>query len=118
MLTLPFLRPAPHVRLPSVNGYRFAADLILVLHTAFIAFVLVGLVLVFIGMGRGWEWTRNVWFRVAHLAAIAYVVVQALFGMVCPLTDLENALRVRGGQDPYAEAGFIQYWLHRVIFFD
>ena len=100
-----------------MNGYRLAADLVLVIHTAFIAFVLFGLVAVLVGMARRWEWVRNVWFRVAHLAAIAYVVVQALFGMVCPLTTLENSLRLHGGQQPYDEGGFIQFWLHRLIFF-
>jgi hypothetical protein len=101
-----------------VNGYRIAAELVLILHTAFIAFVLFGLVAVLVGMAARWEWTRNFWFRVGHLAAIAYVVVQAFFGMVCPLTDLENLLRQRGGQDAYGEGGFIQFWLHKLIFFD
>ena len=101
-----------------MNGYRIAADLVLVLHTGFIAFVLFGLIAVIIGMARRWQWVRNFWFRVGHLAAIAYVVVQAFFGLVCPLTTLENTLRIRGGQEPYAEGGFIQSWLHRLIFFD
>jgi hypothetical protein len=100
-----------------VNGPRLAADLVLLLHTAFIAFVLFGLVVVLIGVWRGWDWTRNFWFRTAHLAAIGYVVVQTFFGIVCPLTELENALRIRGGQDAYSQAGFIQFWLHRLIFF-
>jgi hypothetical protein len=101
-----------------VNGYRIAAELVLILHSGFIAFVLFGLLAVLIGMAARWEWTRNFWFRVAHLAAIAYVVVQTLFGMVCPLTILENHLRGRAGQDPYGAGGFIQYWLHKLIFFD
>ena len=100
-----------------MNGYRIAADVVLVLHTAFIAFVLLGLVAVLIGMARRWDWVRNFWFRVAHLAAIAYVVVQAFFGVVCPLTTLENTLRLRGGQQAYAEGGFIEFWLHKLIFF-
>ena len=101
-----------------MSVYRVLAELVLILHTAFIAFVLFGLIAVLIGMAARWEWTRNFWFRAAHLAAIGYVVVQALYGMVCPLTTLENYLRSRAGQDPYGEAGFIQYWLHKLIFFD
>ena len=100
-----------------MNDYRLTADLVLILHAGFIVFVLLGLIAVLIGMGAGWSWTRNIWFRVVHLAAIAYVVVQSYFGMVCPLTTLENYLRIRGGQDAYSEAGFIQDWLHRLIFF-
>jgi hypothetical protein len=101
-----------------VNVSRVLAELVLILHTAFIAFVLFGLIVVLVGMAARWEWTRNFGFRAAHLAAIGYVVVQALLGMVCPLTILENYLRDRAGQDPYGQGGFIQYWLHKLIFFD
>jgi hypothetical protein len=51
------------------------------------------------------------------LLAIAYVVAQSFAGVACPLTDWENALRVRGGQAAYSEDGFIAFWLHRLIFF-
>ncbi len=100
-----------------MNGFRLAADIILILHTAFIVFVVLGLIAVLVGMAKRWEWVRNFWFRVGHLAAIAYVVVQSLFGLVCPLTTLENTLRMRGGQQAYAEGGFIEFWLHQLIFF-
>jgi hypothetical protein len=53
----------------------------------------------------------------AHLAAIGLVVAQSYAGVACPLTTLENFLRTRAGQDPYGEGGFIQHWLHQVIFF-
>ena len=75
--------------------YRVLADLVLIIHTSFIAFVVVGLVLIWVGYFRGWEWTRSWWFRGAHLLAIGYVVAQAFMGVTCPLTDLENALRSR-----------------------
>ena len=97
--------------------YRLSADLILVVHAGFIAFVLVGLVLIWIGHFRRWNWTRSWWFRLAHLLAIALVVAQSLMRITCPLTDLENALRIRAGQDPYGDAGFIAHWLHKLIFF-
>ena len=97
--------------------YRLAADLILIAHTAFIAFVVIGLLLIWAGYFAGWKWTRGWWFRLAHLLAIAFVVGQSFAGVTCPLTDWENALRVRGGQDPYGDAGFIAHWLHRLIFF-
>ena len=100
-----------------MNLYRLLADLVLIGHAAFIAFVLLGLILVLLGIWWRWSWTRNGWFRAAHLAAIAFVVVQAYLGIVCPLTTLESWLRVRGGQDAYTQAGFIQDWLHRLIFF-
>jgi hypothetical protein len=101
-----------------MNWPRVFADLILVLHTAFIAFVLVGLVLTWVGIFRRWRWVRGFAFRAAHLAAIGYVVVQAYFGIVCPLTIWENQLRVRAGQTAYGDRGFIHHWLHDLIFFD
>jgi hypothetical protein len=96
---------------------RIAADLVLIFHTSFIAFVVLGLVLTWVGYFLNWEWTRRWVFRSVHLAAIGYVVLQSYLGIICPLTDLENHLRLRAGQDPYGDAGFIAYWLHRVIFF-
>ena len=116
-LTLQFAPPAASGKLGRVV-YRFLADMILVVHTTFIAFVLFGLIAIVAGWVRGWTWVRNGWFRALHLAAIGYVVAQAWFGMVCPLTTWENHLRVRGGPDPYASEGFIAYWLHRLIFFE
>ena len=101
-----------------MSRYSLAADGVLIFHTAFIAFVVVGLVLIWIGYFRSWRWTRSLTFRIAHLLAIAYVVLQSWCSMSCPLTDLENRLRLRGGEDPYGPTGFIAYWLHRLIFFD
>lgn len=94
------------------------ADLVLVVHAAFIAFVLVGLVLTWIGWLRQWGWVRNLWFRLAHLAAIGVVAAQALFGIICPLTIWEDVLRLlAGGEERYA-GSFIQHWLHQLIFFE
>ncbi|MGH8640305.1 MAG: DUF2784 family protein, partial [Burkholderiales bacterium] len=45
------------------------ADLILIVHFLFVAFVVGGLALIWIGAAAGWEWVRNFWFRVAHLGA-------------------------------------------------
>lgn len=98
--------------------YRLAADIVLILHAGFIAFVVLGLVAVLVGGWLGWGWVRSPWFRVAHLLAILIVVLQAWLGVICPLTDLESWLRVRGGQEPYAPGGFIATWLQRLIFVD
>ena len=95
---------------------RLAADMILVVHACFIAFVLFGLVLIWVGYARNWRWTQTWTLRLIHLAAIGMVIAQAYLKIVCPLTILENNLRLRAGQDAYTEAGFIEYWLHRAIF--
>lgn len=97
--------------------YRLLADAILLVHFAFTSFVVIGFLLILIGLAAGWRWVRNRYFRLAHLAAIAIVVAQAWLGRICPLTTWENDLRVRGGQEGYAET-FVQHWLHRVLFFD
>jgi hypothetical protein len=101
-----------------MNWSRTLADLILILHAAFIAFVLLGLVLTWVGIFCGWKWVRGFTFRAAHLLAIAFVVVQTYLGIVCPLTEWENRLRVAGGQQAYGDRGFIHHWLHNLIFFD
>lgn len=94
------------------------ADVVLVVHVAFIAFVIFGLVLTWIGWLRRWGWVRNPWFRLVHLAAIGVVAAQALFGIICPLTIWEDELRLlAGGEGRYA-GSFIQHWLHQLIFFE
>ena len=94
------------------------ADLVLVVHAVFVVFVVVGLVLIWVGRFRGWAFVRNFWFRTAHLAAIGVVAAESLSDFVCPLTTWENQLRLlAGGQQRYA-GSFIQHWLHQIIFFD
>jgi hypothetical protein len=98
-------------------AYRLAADLVLIVHAAFIAFVVGALVAIVLGWWWGWKWVGNRWFRGAHLFCIAYVIAEAWLKIDCPLTVWENDLRLRGGQETYEAAGFIAHWLHRMIFF-
>lgn len=96
---------------------ELAANLVLILHAGFIAFVVLGLVIIWIGITLRWRWVRNPWFRIVHLLCIGYVVLEAWTGMTCPLTEWEDNLRLRAGQSAYEPAGFIADWLHRCIFF-
>ena len=98
-------------------GYRLLADAILVAHAAFIAFVIVGLVLIVYGALRQWSWIRNLWFRLSHLLAIGMVVAQSWFGTICPLTDWESRLREAAGGVGYRRS-FVAHWLHEIIFYD
>ncbi|MBM3356654.1 MAG: DUF2784 domain-containing protein [Betaproteobacteria bacterium] len=91
----------------------YFADVILVIHFLFVLFVVGGLGLVWIGAGLGWGWVRNLWFRIAHLAAIVFVAGEAIVGVMCPLTIWEDALR--GARE---EKSFIARWVHRVLFYD
>ena len=76
------------------------ADAVLLVHFAFVAFVVGGLVLVWIGAVLGWRWVRNFRFRVVHLAAIGFVALEAIIGMACPLTEWEYLLRGKGSDGP------------------
>jgi len=98
------------------SAYRALADAVLILHVAFIVFVVLGLLLILIGGACGWRWIRNPWFRSLHLLAIALVVAQAWLGIICPLTTLEMHLRERAGDWVYHET-FIAHWLQRLIFY-
>lgn len=93
------------------------ADLVLATHVAFVAFVVFGLVLILVGKALSWSWVRNRAFRLAHLAAIVVVALQAWLGVVCPLTTLEGSLRQRAGAAAY-EGTFISHWLERLLYYD
>ncbi len=83
------------------------ADAVLVLHLAFILFVVFGAVLV----------RRNPCLLWLHLSALAWGVFIELSGGICPLTPLENRLRALAGEGSYA-GGFIEYYLASLIYPD
>jgi|TARA_R100000789_G_scaffold24963_1_gene28113 hypothetical protein len=85
--------------------YRFGADAVLVLHLAFIIFVLLGGLLV--------AWKRG--FLLLHLPAIAWGLFVELSGRSCPLTHWENLLRRLAGSAGY-QAGFIEHYLLPLIY--
>jgi len=88
------------------------ADLILVVHFLFVLFVVGGFVLILTGVKLDWRWVRNFRFRVLHLAAIVFVALESLAGIMCPLTVWEDVLRGGGGP-----SGFIQRWVQRILFY-
>lgn len=83
------------------------ADLILLLHLAFIVFVVAGGLLAL-------RWPRIAWL---HLPAAAWGAAVELFGWICPLTPLENRLRLAGGE-AYTEGDFIARLLLPLIYPD
>ena len=97
--------------------YHIETDLVAAVHAAYIAFVMFGFVAIILGVAMGWQWVHNVYFRAAHLAAILLVCVEALIGVPCPLTILEDRLRVLGADTPYP-GSFVGYMLDRLIFYD
>lgn len=87
--------------------YGLAADFVALVHLAFLTFVVFGVLL-----GR-----RHRWWRLAHLAAMAYGVLIEVFYWYCPLTNVEQYLRERAGEGYYTEP-FIAHYLNRIIYVD
>jgi polyferredoxin len=97
--------------------YQLLADVVLTLHFAIVAFVVGGLVLIVIGNLGAWSWVNALWFRLAHLVAIAVVVAQAWLGATCPLTSLEMWLRAKAHAVTYTSS-FIEHWLQRLLYYE
>jgi len=97
--------------------YQWLADGVLVLHFAIVAFVVGGLAVVIVGNLAGWRWVNMLRFRLAHLAAIGFVVVEAWLGVTCPLTTLEMWLRAQARSVTYS-GSFIEHWVQRLLFYD
>ncbi len=84
---------------------RLAADAVVALHFAFIAFVVAGGALTLVD--RRWA--------IVHLPAVAWAAWTEFTATVCPLTPLENALRAHAGQAGYTES-FIDHYLLPLIY--
>lgn len=102
--------------IPPILAGRLA-DGLLALHVGVVAFVVLGTVAILVGGPFGWRWIRHRGVRLAHLALVAFIALQAWLGRLCPLTTWEQSLRTLAGQSTY-ETSFIQHWLSRLIFFD
>jgi hypothetical protein len=86
-------------------AYNALADLVVLIHLAFIGFVLVGGLL-----ALRWRW-----FPWVHLPAAAWGAAVEMLGWYCPLTPLENALRRAGGDGAYS-GGFVARYLLPIIY--
>lgn len=93
------------------------ADAVAIVHAAYVAFVVIGFAAIVAGAVAGARWARSFALRAAHLAAILLVCVEAMIGAVCPLTTLENSLRLRAGAASYP-GDFVGYWIDRLIFYN
>jgi hypothetical protein len=98
-------------------SYATLADFLVAFHAAYVAFVVVGLLIIWIGWARGWQWVRNLWFRTVHLIAIVVVGVEAIFAIECPITVWERQLREAAGQ-PVSDATFIGRLFHNLLFYE
>lgn len=85
--------------------HRLLADLVVLLHFAFILFVFLGGLLVL-------RRPRLAWL---HLPAVAWGALIEFAGWLCPLTPLENRLRLAAGQEGYA-TGFVEHYILPVVY--
>ena len=85
--------------------YRLLADAVVLLHLAFVVFVMCGGLLVL--------WRR--WVAAVHLPAAAWGVFIEFSGRICPLTPLENRLRSLGGGAAYS-GDFVERYLVPVLY--
>ena len=94
-----------------MNFYAIVSDLILAIHFAFVAFIVLGVVVIWLGYFCGWSFVRRLRFRVLHLLAMGIVLLECCAGLVCPLTQWEDQLRLRAGQETTLDQSFMQRWV-------
>lgn len=87
--------------------YRLLADLVLLLHAAFVAFVMFGGLLVL-------RWPRAAWL---HLPLVAWGAGIEFLGGICPLTPLENHWRLLAGEQGYT-GGFVEHYVVAALYPD
>ncbi len=80
--------------------YRILADCVVLVHVAFVTFVVLGGFL-------AWRWR---WVVLAHVPCALWGISIEYGGWVCPLTPLENALRARAGLEGY-RGGFVEHYV-------
>jgi hypothetical protein len=86
-------------------AYRLLADLVLVLHLAFVLFVALGGLLAL-------RWRRAAW---VHLPAASWGAVVMFTGWICPLTPFEKELRGLGGEAGYP-GGFVEHYVVSLLY--
>ena len=87
------------------NMYRLLADLVVLTHVGFVVFVVLGGFLVL-------RWRGAMWI---HLLAVIWAAAVEFFGWACPLTPLENWLRVKAGEAAYS-SDFVARYLLPVLY--
>ncbi len=99
-------------------GYALLADVIVVVHLLFIVFVVGGEAAVLVGARLRWRWVRNPVFRSLHVLAIVIVAVDAVAGVLCPLTEWEHAMREKAGQQVEHDISFVGRLVRGVIYYE
>ena len=87
-------------------GYRLLADAAMLVHFGFLVFVVTGGFL-------AWRWPWVIW---PHLVLALWGFSTIVFSLRCPLTDVEDWARERGGERPLSGTGFIDHYLENVVY--
>jgi len=85
--------------------YRVLADLVVLIHFLFILLVIFGALVVL----------KRRWFALVHLPAALWGIFIEWSGGICPLTPLENSLRIKGGEAGY-ETSFVEHYVLPIIY--
>ena len=89
------------------------ANLVMIIHFGVATFITLGFFVIPLGYKFGWGWTKLWKLRLLHLLMIGTVTAEAIVGLTCPLTILENLLR-----DENETQTFVAYWIKRILYWD
>jgi len=84
--------------------YPVLGDIVVFVHLLWIIFLIAG----------SWPGHRWPWVKWLHLSALSFSIVLQLAGWTCPLTHLENWIRLNSGSSAYAGTFIGQYFQHLV----
>ena len=87
--------------------YQLLAEGVVVLHLFFILFVVLGGILTLV-------WPKVIW---VHIPCVLWAIIIELTGKICPLTPLENELRIRAGQGIYS-GDFVIHYIEPMIYLE
>ncbi|HVN72632.1 MAG TPA: DUF2784 domain-containing protein [Desulfomonilia bacterium] len=89
------------------NGliWQILADGVVLLHLGFIIFVIFGGIFIVFQ-------SKVLWF---HIPCVIWGILVELIGFICPLTPLENYMRIHAGRSPYS-GDFVIHYIEPVIY--
>ncbi|MFC1488520.1 DUF2784 domain-containing protein [Thermodesulfobacteriota bacterium] len=85
--------------------YSFFSDIVVLLHFIYVIFAVTGGILLI------W-WRKMIWL---HLPAAIWAALISFTGWICPLTYLENWLRLQGGKTG-CSGGFVIKYIEPVLY--
>jgi hypothetical protein len=98
--------------------YEVLADLIVIFHFLYVFFAVGGQLVIVIGWFFKWQFIYQATFRIFHLTAVGFVALEAVIGIICPLTEWEYNLRQLAGQSVNRDLSFIARLVRMIIFYD